>query len=52
MPAKKTKEEGPIRVVFYIRFSSWKQDAENSREGQFNALQAYTDATGRVAVGV
>ena len=51
MPAKKTKEEGPIRVVFYIRFSSWKQDAENSREGQFNALQAYTDATGRVAVG-
>ena len=53
MPAKKKKNEGePIRVVFYIRFSSWQQDAENTVEGQLNALQAHADAKEKVAVGV
>ena len=52
MPAKKKKIEGePKRVVFYIRFSSWHQDAENSKEGQLNALQAYADANGLIHVG-
>ena len=55
MPVKKPKEpkEGePKRVAFYIRFSSWHQDAENSKEGQLMALQAYTDATGGINVGI
>ena len=53
MPTKKKKNEGePTRVVFYIRFSSWQQDAENTVEGQRNALQAYADAKGMVVVGV
>ena len=52
MPAKKAKDGEPRRVVFYIRWSSWKQDGENSKEGQFNALQSYADATGSICVGV
>ena len=51
MPAKKANEGEPKRAVFYIRFSSWHQDAENSKEGQFNALKAYADANGCVVVG-
>jgi DNA invertase Pin-like site-specific DNA recombinase len=52
MPAKKTGEAQTKRVAFYIRFSSWHQDAENSREGQLNALQFYTDANGSTVVGI
>lgn len=52
MVAKMKNSSGPIRVVFYIRFSSWKQDAENSVEGQMQALQAYADAHGMVVVGI
>ena len=52
MPARKTKDGEPRKVVFYIRWSSWHQDGENSQEGQLNALQAYTDATGGICVGV
>ena len=52
MPARKKQDGEPKRIVFYIRWSSWKQDAENSREGQQNALQAYADATGGICVGV
>ena len=53
MPAKKKKNEGePIRVIFYIRFSSWQQDAENTVEGQLNALQAHADARGKTVVGI
>jgi site-specific DNA recombinase len=52
MPAKKKQDGEPRRVVFYIRWSSWKQDGENSREGQHNALQAYADATGGICVGI
>ena len=51
MPVRKTKEGESKRVVFYIRFSSWHQDGENSKEGQFNALQAYADANGCIVVG-
>ena len=51
MPAKRQDGE-PKRIVFYIRWSSWKQDGENSSEGQQNALQAYADATGKICVGV
>ena len=52
MPARKKQDGEPKRIVFYIRWSSWKQDAENSKEGQQNALQAYADATGGICVGV
>ena len=52
MPARKAKDGEPRRVVFYIRWSSWHQDGENSGEGQFNALQSYADATGSICVGV
>ena len=52
MPSRKKQDGEQKRIVFYIRWSSWKQDAENSREGQFNALQAYADATGGICVGV
>ena len=52
MPARKKQDGEQKRIVFYIRWSSWKQDAENTREGQYNALQAYADATGGIRVGV
>ena len=52
MPARKKEDGEPKRIVFYIRWSSWKQDAENSREGQHNALQAYADSIGAICVGV
>ena len=52
MPAKKKNDGEPKRVVFYIRFSSWKQDAENSKEGQLNALQDYADSNGKICVGI
>ena len=55
MPVKKKRkeeEEEPIRVAFYIRFSSWNQDAENTMEGQSNALQAHADANGKICVGI
>ena len=52
MRAKMKDNDGPIRVVFYIRFSSWKQDAENTVEGQMQALQAYADSHGMVVVGI
>ena len=52
MPARKKNDGEPRRVVFYIRWSSWHQDGENSREGQFNAVQSYADATGSICVGV
>ena len=53
MPAKKKKPEGePVRYALYIRFSSWNQDAENTKEGQLNALQAYADANGGLVVKV
>ena len=52
MPAKKKNDGEPTRVVFYIRFSSWQQDAENSKEGQINALQDYTDSNGKICVGI
>ena len=52
MPARKKQDGEPKRIAFYIRWSSWKQDAENTREGQLNALQAYADATGGTCVGV
>ena len=52
MPARKKQDGEPRRVVFYIRWSSWKQDGENSKEGQHNALQAYADATGGIRVGI
>ena len=52
MPARKKQDGEPRRVVFYIRWSSWKQDGENTKEGQFNAPQAYTDATGGICVGI
>ncbi len=51
MPAKRTKEEEPRRVVFYMRVSSGHQDIENSLEGQENALQAYADSKGSMVVG-
>ena len=52
MPAKKKNDGEPKRVVFYIRFSSWHQDAENSKEGQLNALQDYADSNGKICVGI
>ena len=52
MPAKKKNDGEPKRVVFYIRFSSWQQDAENSKEGQLNALQDYADSNGKICVGI
>ncbi len=52
MPPTKKAEGKPTKVVFYIRFSSWHQDAENSKEGQLNALQAYADAHGMIVVGI
>ena len=53
MPARNKQDDGePKRIAFYIRWSSWKQDGENSREGQLNALQAYADAKGAICVGV
>ena len=52
MPPRKRKKDGPVRVVFYIRFSSWKQDVENTKEGQLNALQAYADAHGYIVVAI
>ena len=52
MPPSKRKDGEPVRVVFYIRFSSWKQDYENSKEGQLNYLQAYADAHGYTVVGI
>ena len=51
MPPKKKEDSGPVRVVFYVRFSSWQQDGENSKEGQLQALQDYADANGMVVVG-
>ena len=50
MPAKKTKEGEPNRVVFYIRVSSSHQDIENSVDGQAAALQAYADSKGSIVV--
>ena len=52
MPARKKEDGKPTRIVFYIRYSSWKQDGENTKEGQQNALQAYADAGGKICVGV
>ena len=52
MPAKKATDGQPVRAAFYIRFSSWNQDAENSKEGQFNALQAYANANARVVTAI
>ena len=52
MPAKKKNDGEPKRVVFYIRFSSWQQDAENSKEGQINAPQDYADSNGKICVGI
>ena len=52
MPAREVNEGLPKRVAFYIRFSSWNQDAQNSKEGQFNALQAYANANGMVVTAV
>ena len=52
MPPRKRKDGEPVRVVFYIRFSSWKQDYENSTEGQLNSLQDYADAHGYTVVGI
>jgi DNA invertase Pin-like site-specific DNA recombinase len=52
MPPTKRKDGEPKRVVLYIRFSSWKQDAENTKEGQLNALQAYADERGYIVVGI
>ena len=52
MPDRKKQDGETKRIVFYIRWSSWKQDGENSREGQYNALKAYADAKGAVCVNV
>ena len=50
MAAKRTREEKPKRVVFYIRVSSSHQDIENSVDGQADALQAYADSKGYIVV--
>ena len=53
MPMKKKKPEGePIRYAFYVRFSSWQQDGENSKEGQLNALRTYVESKGGVIVKI
>ena len=52
MPAREKEDGKPIRIAFYIRFSSWKQDVENTKEGQQNSLQAYADSIGAICVGV
>ncbi|MDE2959451.1 MAG: recombinase family protein [Chloroflexota bacterium] len=53
MPMKKRKPEGePIRYALYVRFSSWQQDGENSKEGQLNALRAYVESKGGVIVKI
>ena len=51
-PRRRKNDGEPKRVVFYIRFSSWQQDAENSKEGQLNALQDYADSNGKICVGI
>ena len=52
MPAREKEDGKPTRIAFYIRFSSWKQDVENTKEGQQNSLQAYADSIGAICVGV
>ena len=52
MPAREKEDGKPTRIAFYIRFSSRKQDVENTKEGQQNSLQAYADSIGAICVGV
>ena len=39
-------------VALYIRYSSNKQDAENSKDGQMSELQKYVEATGNWVAGI
>ncbi len=51
--AKTNKTEGePVRYALYIRWSSGKQDAENTKEGQYNALRAHAESKGGVVVKI
>ena len=40
MPPTKSKDGEPKRVVLYIRFSSWKQDAENTKPRSTEMMSA------------
>ena len=45
MALKMHGTEKPHGVAFYVRYSSNKQDAENSKAGQISELQKYIDGT-------
>ena len=45
-------DEGPVRVVIYVRVSSRNQDIENSADAQVAECKAYIEERGWVLVGI
>ena len=47
-----SSQQGPVRVVIYVRVSSRNQDIENSAEAQIAECTAYIEQRGWVLVGI